>query len=151
MTICQICRFMLTASGILLVMGGSVQAQVGSGSSPGGSGTMGQGDITRPDAGGDTMRGDGATNPNRHHDRAPSGPMDQGRLESTKPGQGGDPTLRGRAPDSSGGNPMIPGGTNRPGGGTGSGSMGTPGGSGSSSGMGSGGGMGSSGGAGGGK
>jgi hypothetical protein len=58
MTIPQICLYMVMASGILLLTGGVLQAQLGGGSSSGSpGGAIGQGgpDITRP--GGDAMRG----------------------------------------------------------------------------------------------
>jgi len=119
-------------SAILLFSVGAVQAQLGGGTSPGGS--MGSGSGSTGESKG-SMK-----NQNRTHGRESSGPMGEGRREMTKPGQSGQVPL-GRTPESSGG---IPGG---------SGSMGAPGstgsgGTGSMGGTGSGGGMGSSGGAG---
>lgn len=140
MNIRDTCVYVVMVGGILLGTGGAGQAELGGGTPSGGGSSIGNG-VGQP------SEPKGSMNQNRTHGRAPSGPMDQGRPESMRQGQG-DPTLRGKAPDTSGGNPIVPGGT-RPGTGTGSRSMGTPGGTGSSGGMGAGGRMGGSGGAGG--
>jgi hypothetical protein len=120
------------ASGIFLFTSGTLQAQSGGGSSLGGAPTIGSGTGKLGESG-------NAMNQNRHHDSTPSGPMGEGRPESTRPGQGKESPLG--VPDSSGGSPRVPG-VSGPGAGAGS--------IGSGGSMGSGGGMGSSGGAGGG-
>jgi hypothetical protein len=133
MKIKHTCACILMAGGILLFTSGPAQAQLGGESSSGGSTSRGSGS-------GNPGESSGSMNQNRHHDRAPSGPMDQGRPEITRPGQSGDPPLGGRAPGSHESIPAVPGGSGT-GSGSGSGSMG-------SGGTTSGGGMGSSGGAG---
>ena len=123
-------------SGIFVFTGGSIQAQVSSGSPSSGSGNLG---------GSGAGSGESMTSPGS----GSSGSMGQGQAgpNMSKPLPGGP----GGTPGSSGGgNPTVPGGSGM-GSGRGTGSMGTPGGTGSSGGMGSGGGgMGSTGGAGGG-
>ncbi len=128
MKIRQMCAYVIMISGVLLFTGGTVQAQLGGGTSPGGSPGMGSGP-GKPGESGNSM------NQNRHHDSTSSGPMGQGRPESTRPGQGGDAPL-GKSPGSSESSPRIPGGSSM---GSGSGSMGSGGGMGSSGGAGGGG------------
>ena len=83
-------------SGMLLFTGGALQAQVGGGSSLGGSGgAVGQGspDITRPGTGGDATRG-GAGTPQGSSGSMKPGHESSGTMGSEgaiiKPGPGGD-------------------------------------------------------------
>ena len=120
-------------SGMLLFTGGALQAQVGGGSSLGGSGgAVGQGspDITRPGTGGDATRG-GAGTPQGSSGSMKPGHESSGTMGSEgaiiKPGPGGTPGGSGRLPGSSTTNPGASGGSgSAPG--SGSGGMGSSGG-----------------------
>ena len=86
---------LLMVSGMLLFIGGALQAQVGGGSSLGGSGgAVGQGspDITRPGTGGDATRG-GAGTPQGSSGSMKPGHESSGTMGSEgaiiKPGPGG--------------------------------------------------------------